>query len=40
MSLWILLLLPLVTAAAIGLGGERNARSIALGGSLATSAGR
>ncbi len=36
MSLWILLLLPLVTAAAIGLGGERNARTIALGGSLAT----
>ena len=36
MSLWILLLLPLVTAAVIGVAGERNARAIALGGSLAT----
>ncbi len=36
MSLWILLLLPLVTAAAIGIAGERQARAIALGGSLAT----
>jgi NADH-quinone oxidoreductase subunit M len=36
MSLWILLLLPLVTAAVIGLAGERRARSIALVGSLAT----
>ena len=36
MSLWILLLLPLVTAAVIGVAGERHARSIALGGSLAT----
>ena len=36
MSLWILLLLPLVTAGVIGLAGERNARAIALGGSLAT----
>jgi NADH-quinone oxidoreductase subunit M len=36
MGLWILLLLPLATAAAIGLAGERQARSVALGGSLAT----
>ncbi|MCP4833572.1 MAG: NADH-quinone oxidoreductase subunit M, partial [Phycisphaera sp.] len=36
MSLWILLLLPLVTAGAISIAGERNARAVALGGSLAT----
>lgn len=36
MTLWILLLLPLLTAGVIGLANERHARSIALGGSLAT----
>ena len=36
MGLWILLLLPLATAAAIGIAGERQARSVALGGSLVT----
>ena len=36
MQLWILLLLPLVTCIGVGFGGERNARAIALGGSLAT----
>ena len=36
MTLWILLLLPLLTAGVIGLANERHARSIALGGSLVT----
>ena len=36
MDLWILLLIPLVTAAAIALAGERQARAVALGGSLIT----
>lgn len=36
MDLWILLLLPLVTAAAVAIAGERQARAIALGGSLVT----
>ncbi|RPG21866.1 MAG: NADH-quinone oxidoreductase subunit M [Phycisphaera sp. TMED9] len=36
MQLWILLLIPLVTCIGVGFGGERNARAIALGGSLVT----
>ncbi len=36
MDLWILLLLPLVTAAVVAVAGERQARAVALGGSLLT----
>ncbi|MCP3858249.1 MAG: NADH-quinone oxidoreductase subunit M [Phycisphaeraceae bacterium] len=36
MQLWILLLIPIATCVGIAFGGERNARAVALGGSLAT----